>query len=108
MTNDLAQKMHVLDTLLRQVLAWLAGAVEALLLARLLARLLAARLDSPAFALLYALTWPLVAPLSALDQGQPRFGAVLEISTLVLVLIIAAGACLLWIGLAMRRRRSGR
>lgn len=87
-----------------RVLTWAAGAVEALLLARLLARLLAARPNSPAFAALYALTWPLVAPLSALDMGQPRFGAVLEISTLVAAVLVPVVAALLWIWLAPRRR----
>ncbi|NNJ12593.1 YggT family protein [Chloroflexales bacterium ZM16-3] len=87
------------------ILAWLAGAVEALLLARLLARLLAARPDSPAFAALYAVTWPLVAPLSALDVTQRQFGAVLELSTLATAIIVPVGASLLWAWLATRSVR---
>ncbi|WP_129632411.1 YggT family protein [Candidatus Oscillochloris fontis] len=67
----------------RHPFLFLLGAIEGLLLARLVARLLAARPDSPAFNLLFNLTTPLVAPLELLDQYQPRFGAVLELSTLV-------------------------
>ncbi|MBX0330349.1 YggT family protein [Oscillochloris sp. ZM17-4] len=84
---------------------WLAGAAEALLLARLLARLLAARPDSPAVAALYAATWPLVAPLAALDQAQRQFGATLEISTLTIAILVPAGACLLWLWAATRSAR---
>lgn len=58
------------------------GGLMALLVARLVARLLAARPDNPAFQVLYALTEWLVWPLRFLDAGQPRFGAVLELSTL--------------------------
>lgn len=64
--------------------AALAGAVEALLLARLVLRLFAARPDNPFVAGLLGLTQPLVAPLAALDAAQPRFGAALELSTLAL------------------------
>lgn len=73
----------------RRVFLVVLGAVEALLLARLVARILAARPDSPAFTLLYNLTAPLVAPLAWLDLHQPRFGAVLELSTLVVVVGLA-------------------
>lgn len=59
-----------------------AGAVGALLLARLLLRMLAARPDNPVVAALLSVTAPLVAPFAVLDASQPRFGAVLEFSTL--------------------------
>ncbi len=72
-----------------RTMLFILGAIEALLLARLVARILAARPDSPAFTLLYNLTAPLVAPLMWLDLHQPRFGAVLEFSTLVLVGVLA-------------------
>jgi hypothetical protein len=98
MTNDPAKKMH----LRARIFVWAVGAAEALLLARLLARLLAARPDSPAFATLYLVTWPLVAPLAALDYPQRQFGAVLEIATLVMAILVPTIAYLLWIWRATR------
>jgi YggT family protein len=70
---------------------WLCGIVAGLLFARLIIRLFAARPDNPAFDGLLGLTAPLVAPLAPLDALQPRFGAVLELSTLAAlgVLVIA-------------------
>lgn len=64
------------------------GALEALLLARLVLRMLAARPENPVFAALFAVTAPLRAPLALLDAGQPRFGAVLELSTLAACMLI--------------------
>nr|WP_044199987.1 YggT family protein [Oscillochloris trichoides] len=87
----------------RRVFLVVLGAVEALLLARLVARILAARPDSPAFMLLYNLTAPLVAPLAWLDLHQPRFGAVLELSTLV---VVAGLAILAGIAGGIQRRRT--
>jgi hypothetical protein len=77
----------------------LLGASAALLLARLVLRLLAARPDNPVFQLFFAVTSP-PAPLALLDQGQPRFGAVLELSTLALLLAV--------IVLALAIARAGR
>lgn len=77
------------------MIAYGSGAIAALLLARLLLRLLAARPDNPAVQALLGLTAPLVGPLAFLDAAQPRFGAVLEFSTLVclpLVLLLGAAA----------------
>ena len=102
MTNDRVERKHARAMMLARSLVWLAGAAEALLLARLLARLLAARPDNPAFATLYLVTWPLVAPLAALDRAQRQFGAVLEISTLTVALLLPMIAYLLWIWLAPR------
>jgi hypothetical protein len=77
-----------------------------LLLARLLLRLLAARPDNLFVQALLQATAPLVAPLVFLDAGQPRFGAVLEFSTLALfLLLIMAGVALSMIG---RRGRAAR
>ncbi len=81
---------------LRLLIPWLAGIVEALLAARLVARLLAARPDNPAVQILSLLTNPFIAPLSRLDAHQPRFGAVLELSTLTLLLLIPLASYLLW------------
>ena len=67
-----------------------------MLLARLLLRLLAARPDNPAVAALYALTGPLVWPLGWLDAGQPKFGAVLELSTLALIVVVAGAGLVIW------------
>lgn len=64
------------------------GLLEGLLLARLIGRLFAARPDHVIFAAIFDLTAPLVAPLRFLDAGQPAYGAVLEFSTLALVLIL--------------------
>ncbi len=72
---------------LRPMVAALLGAGAALLGARLLLRLLAARPDNPVLSAFFALTAP-PAPLAALDRGQPRFGATLELSTLVLMLAL--------------------
>lgn len=72
------------------VLPYLAGALEALLLARLVLRLFAARPDHPVVAAILALTAPLIAPFGMLDINQPRFGAVLEFSTLVLCVLLPA------------------
>jgi len=85
---------------IRHIVAYLLGGVEALLLARIVLRLLAMRPDN-AFgeALLYA-TAPLVAPLVALDAGQPRYGATLELASLALFLLLA----LLLAGLGIQRR----
>ncbi len=89
--------------ILAQLLAWVAGGAEALLLARLLARLLAARLDNPTFAGLYLVTWPLVSPFAALDHAQRQFGAVLEISTLTAAIFLPITIYPLWIWLVFRR-----
>lgn len=83
-------------TLKPQLFVYLAGAIEGLLLARLTARLFAARPDHPAFKALLAVTEPLRAPLAALDTGQPQFGATLEYSTLVMLVVLPALAVLVW------------
>lgn len=66
----------------------LLGALIALLLARLVLQLFAARPNNAVFAAVRALTAPLIAPFAALDAGQPRFGAVLEFSTLALLMLL--------------------
>jgi uncharacterized protein YggT (Ycf19 family) len=72
-----------------RVIIWIVGGIEALLLARLTARLFAARPEEPIIALLYQITGILTAPLAMLDAAQPRFGAVLELSTLASMLTVA-------------------
>ena len=72
---------------LRPTIVALLSAGAALLGARLLLRLLAARPDNPVLSVFFALTAPR-GPLAALDAGQPRFGATLELSTLALFLLI--------------------
>jgi hypothetical protein len=74
------QRLHIISAAV--------GAMAALLLARLVLQLLAARPDNPIFAAVRAVTAPLIVPLAALDAGQPRFGAVLEWSTLALLLLM--------------------
>lgn len=81
----------------RLIIVALLGAGSALLGARLLLRLLAARPDNPVLSVFFALTAPR-GPLAALDQGQPRFGATLEFSTLALML------ALLGVALVIARR----
>lgn len=78
------------------LIAWVAGALDALLLARLVARLFAARPDSPAIQLLYAVTSPLVAPLAALNYDQPPYGAALEFATLIMATFVPLLAYLTW------------
>ncbi len=96
-------------TLLRAALTTLVALGETLLLLRLLAHLLAARPDNPAVALLNRATAPLVAPLAFLDVGQPRFGAVLELSTLTLVLLLVGIGYVAWkAGMAGGARRTAR
>jgi hypothetical protein len=90
--------MHHNTIILRHIIAYMLGGIEALLLARLVLRLLAARPDNPIFAALFAVTAP-PPVLGWLDAGQPRFGATLEFSTLALiVLLLLAGLILryLW------------
>lgn len=89
------------------LLIWLAGLLEALLLARLVARLLAARPDSPAIMILYGVTGPLVTPLAALAYDQPPFGAALELSTLSMAILVPLLAYLAWV-LLHRRNPAGR
>jgi YggT family protein len=81
----------------QHIIAYILGGLTALLLARLVLRLFAARPDNPIFAALFAITTPLRA-LAALDAGQPRFGAVLEYSTLALIVfLLVAGLLLRWL-----------
>ncbi len=87
-------------------IAWLCGALWGLLIARLVLRLFAARPDNAFVTALYDYTGPLVAPLAAFDAGQPRFGAVLELSTLALVVALPAVFLLIW-RLALRTAPSG-
>ena len=78
----------------RHIIAYIMGGLTALLLARLVLRLFAARPDNPIFAALFAITTPLRA-FAALDAGQPRFGAVLEFSTLALIVLLLVAGLLL-------------
>jgi hypothetical protein len=88
--------MHQHALRARHIIACIIGAGIAILLARLVLRLVAARPDNPIFAAFFALTAP-PRVLAALDAGQPRFGAVLEFSTLALI------ALLLVVGLIFRQ-----
>jgi hypothetical protein len=111
MTTQPAKKMHDSARSLRPLLliAWIVGSVEALLAARLTIQLFAARPDNPALAMLLMLTAPLRAPLAFLDAGQPRYGAVLEYSTLVTMLLVLILGYLAWIVLrtaTVRRHRT--
>lgn len=74
---------------IRHIIAGLIGGAAALLLARLVLRLLAARPGNPVFGMLFSIT---ASPslLASLDREQPRFGATLEFSTLMLLLILVA------------------
>lgn len=74
-----------------------AGGVEAVLVARFVARLLAARPDHPVIQALYWSSAPLIWPLTPLDAQQPRFGAIMEISTLTMIGLVPLLAYLLWL-----------
>jgi len=93
--------MHQHALRARHIIAYVLGGVIAILLARLVLRLVAARPDNPVFAAFFALTTPPRA-LAVLDAAQPRFGAVLEFSTLALIVL------LLVVGLLFRRFWQGR
>ena len=86
--------MHQNALRARHIIAYVLGGITALLLARLVLRLVAARPDNPIFAAVFAITTPPHA-LAALDAGQPRFGAVLEFSTLALIVILLVAGLLL-------------
>jgi len=90
---------------MREGVALLSGAICGLLTARLVLKILAARPDSPAVIWLYNLSNPLVAPLSILDREQPRFGAILELSTLATLLILISLTSLSWVWLGRIAQR---
>lgn len=69
---------------LRLILALL----ESMLLTRLVLKLFAARPDHPVMQAIVLLSQPFIAPLAWLDAGQPRSGAVLEFSTLVICVLL--------------------
>lgn len=94
------QRTH--GTFSRVVVGWFIGICEALLLLRLTARLFAARPSNPVIQMLYAVTDPVVRPLHSLDAQQPRFGAVLELSTMATALIIFVAGYMLWKRLGAR------
>ncbi len=83
-----------------------AGALAALLLTRLVLQLFAARPDNSIFAAVRAITAPLLAPLAGLDAGQPHFGAVLEWSTLALLLLMIVVIVALASALHVSRKRA--
>ncbi|GIV91198.1 MAG: hypothetical protein KatS3mg055_3716 [Chloroflexus sp.] len=87
----------------REIIAILGGTLCGLLIVRLVLKLLAARPASPTVAWLYGLTEPLVTPLTIIDRSQPRFGAVLEFSTLTTLLLIVSVTGLLWVWLGPRK-----
>ena len=89
---------------LRHIIAYAIGAAEGLLLARLLLRLFAARPGNLFVRSFLDATAPLLAPLAFLDAGQPHDGAVLEISTLALIALLAV----VGVALGMRARRAAR
>lgn len=72
------------------------GVCETILATRLVVRLLAARPDNPFIQAFYAVTDPVIAPLQTLDAMQPRFGAILELSTLTLMTAIFLLGYVLW------------
>ncbi len=83
------------------LLVYLVSAIEALLLTRLVLKLFAARPDHPVVGFVFAATSPLIRPLAFFDASQPRFGAVLEFSTLACALVVPV----LWmVGFAAYKR----
>jgi amino acid transporter len=87
-----AEKTHIIAT----TIAWVTGLAETLLLLRLMAKLLAARPDNEVIHLLYRMTNPPVHFLGFLDFHQPRFGAILELSTLALLILLLMVGYLLY------------
>jgi hypothetical protein len=86
--------MHQNALYARHIIAYMLGGITAILLARLVLRLVAARPENPIIAALFASTPP-PRVLAALDAGQPRFGAVLEFSTLALIVLLLVAGLLL-------------
>jgi YggT family protein len=86
--------MHQNALRARRIIGAMLGGITALLLARLVLKLFAARPDNPVFAAVLTITTPPRA-LALLDTGQPRFGAVLEFSTLALIAILLIAGLLL-------------
>jgi hypothetical protein len=72
--------------------------INVLLVSRLILRLFAARPDNLFVDGLYRITEPLISPIRILDQHQPLFGAVFEISTLVTIVVTFCllAAILVW------------
>ena len=89
---------------LRLIIIWFVSTIETLLITRFVLRLLAARPDNPVVELVYWITTPLIQPFAALDSGQPQFGAILELSTLILILVIGIGI----LGVAYKRKNDYR
>jgi len=83
---------HVLRV--RHIIAPVLGGLIGLLMTRLVLRLFAARPDNPIVAALFTITPPPRA-LAALDAGQPRFGAILEFSTVALIVLLLVAGLLL-------------
>ncbi|MCU0493161.1 MAG: YggT family protein [Chloroflexaceae bacterium] len=103
MTQSGSKKFLKTASFLQNGLIWLVGLVESLLITRFVLRLFAARPGNPFVEAVYALTTPLVAPLAVLDIGQPRFGAVLELSTLTLAICVPVVAYVVWRFIPSRR-----
>lgn len=90
------QDASPLVSVVRSGVALLVGATSGVLCARLVVKLLAGRPDNPVFRALTAASDPLVAPLAVLNEGQPRFGAVLEFSTLAALFFVLAAGYIVW------------
>jgi apolipoprotein N-acyltransferase len=80
--------------IIRLSLPALIGVFSALLLGRFVAKALAARPDNPCFVWLYAGTEWLRLPLAWLDAGRPQYGAVIEVSTLLMALLLPVAGLL--------------
>jgi hypothetical protein len=67
-----------------------AGAIEGVLLARLIGLLFAVRPANPVFDMLLLVTQPLAWPWAWLDRlaDQPRFGARLDLATVVAMIVV--------------------
>jgi YggT family protein len=88
MTMEKRKKMQRQHPIFYTFFIYIAGLVEGLLLGRLLARLFLAREDNPLINVLYQVTEPLSGVLRWLDEGQPLFGASLELSTLAMAICV--------------------
>ncbi len=78
------------------LIAWGAGALEGLLLARLVARALAARPDNPAIMILYTFTDLFIIPLAWLNSDMPAYGAIIEHGTLLAAVLVPLAAYAIW------------
>lgn len=92
-----------------QIVYFIFGVIEALIIIRVILRLLAANPDAAFTSLIYTLTAPLIAPFEGVFPTPHSNGSVLELSSLLAVIVYALLAYLIvrMIEIFTRRRANG-